>query len=132
MSTFETVQRRIINEMNKSNNPDNISWANIMLKHTARLTDVTEQKKFWNWFTNPGDTDIPDIDKWTDVPAPTNIGSLVTVPDEEKGSIELENTFHVNGLATYVTTKPRTGTQTSVPLPLDHLCVDVEDEKSIE
>ena len=118
--------------MNVVNNPDSITWANIMLKHTARLTDVNEQKKFWNWFTNPGDTDIPATEKWTEIPAPMDIDSLVTVPlhDEEKGSIELENTFRVNGLATYVLTKPRTETQTLTPLPLDHLCVDVEDEKS--
>ena len=133
MSTFETVQRRIVNEMNAVNNPDSITWANIMLNHTSRLTDVNEQKKFWNWFTNPGDKDLPVTDKWVDVPA-VDLESLVTVPlhDEEKGCIELENSFRVNGLATYVSTKPRTERQTLKPLRLDHLSVSAEDEKSPE
>ena len=110
MSTFERVQRNILRDMDASKVHTAHGWANIMLRNTTRLTDVEEQKKFWNWIQNPEDEERPEpvceiFEKHTleDIP------KFVTVnnPDDEKSSIELEQECTRNGSSTYIKVKPR-------------------------
>ena len=68
MSTFERAHKRIIQDINSTQNLDSVAWANIMLKHTSQLTDSDEQQKFWNWMTNPTDCDLDKTTKFVDMP----------------------------------------------------------------
>ena len=126
MTTFETVKRRIQADMDSVTAHDGLSWANIMLKHTAQLVDEKEQHLFWSWFTNPGDADIPATDSdWIAV-VPTEVPKHVTV-----NGLQLENRIKKNGLATFVSTCPvQTDCRKSERLSLGRSCGDGEDEKS--
>ena len=128
MSTFERAQKRIIRDIEASQNIDSITWANIMLKHTAQLTSESEQKKFWNWMTNPSDADLDDTTNFTPMPEPTEVQPVVTAIEDNE-EIELENQWKQNGLCTFVRTVPKRGTRTSDPLLSDPKSSDEEDEK---
>ena len=134
MSTSKQASRRILRDMAASQAPDAISWAHILLRHTANITDEAEQHKFWNWMQNPGDSDLPETSSWGATPEPQDIGTQVTVSvsnDEEKTSeLTLQNTFKQNGMATYVFTEPKTSHQTSVPSQSRLECEDALDEKT--
>ena len=126
MSTFETVRRRLMRDFRETPNMDGMQWANIMLKHTARLTDEEEQKKFWNFMQNPGDADLDETTEWAPVPEPTEVQQFVTAYGDDPKEIELENRFKQNGLCTFISTTSRTSEQTQLDLQYD----SEEDEKA--
>ena len=113
MSTFERVKRNILRDMAGSKTHTSESWANIMLTHTNRLTDVKEQKKFWAWIQNPEDSeDIVDPIIETFEKHVEDIPSEVTVSyqhenDEKAQEIVLENTVERNGMAVFIKTVPK-------------------------
>ena len=128
MSTFERVQKRILREMESCQSIDSMTWANIMLRHTAQLTSETEQKKFWNWMTNPSDADLAETTIFTPMPEPTEVQPTVTAIEDNE-EIELENRWKQNGLCTFIRTAPKRGTRTSGLLLSGRKCEDEEDEK---
>ena len=110
MSTFERVQRNILRDMDGSKVHTAASWANIMLRNTTSLTNVEEQKKFWNWIQNPEDDERPPpVCEIFEKHTLEEIPKYVTVPnpDDEKSSIELEQECVRNGAAMYIKVKPR-------------------------
>ena len=125
MSTFETVKRRLMRDIQQTPNMDGMQWANIMLKNTTRLTDEEEQKKFWNFIQNPGDVDLEETTKWDTIPEPTEVQQFVTAYDDDHKEVELENRFMQNGLCTFISTTNRTSGQKQLDLP----CDSEEDEK---
>ena len=129
MSTFEKAQARIMRDMASIRVHDGMTWANIMLKHTTQLTSLEEQKKFWNWMTNPSDADIDKTMEWEPVPEPVDIDGIVTAP-EDGTDIELVNEMSQNGLCTYVSTVPKIRRKMSGLTLSDLTCVDEEDEKA--
>ena len=128
MSTFERAHKRIIHDINSTQNLDSVAWANIMLKHTSQLTDSDEQQKFWNWMTNPTDCDLDKTTKFVDMPVASDPEPFVTAEENDE-TIELENKWVQNGLCTYIKTVPKRGTRTLGRLQLDHSSLDEEDEK---
>ena len=127
MSTFETVKRRLLRDIRDTPNMDGMQWANIMLQNTSRLTDEEEQKKFWNFISNPGDADLDETTDWTPIPEPTEVQQFVTGYDDDHKEVELENRFKQNGLCTFVSTVSRTSGQKRLDLP----CDSEEDEKAL-
>jgi hypothetical protein len=86
-----------------------MSWANIMLNNTARLTDVEEQKLFWAWIQNPMDDERAGplctmFEKHTLENIPTRI--TVPHPEDEKRSVELEQEVTRNGAAMFIKVRP--------------------------
>ena len=131
MSTFEKVKRNILRDMDRSMTHTAASWANIMLKNTARLTDVGEQEKFWGWMCNPEEDDT--------VPTPvcntcvhSQIDEIPTYEmhvdndDEKSVCVKMKNTYVRNGLGMYIKTEPvvNTNSLTLEPSPtdLDSIC----------
>ena len=120
MSTFERVRAGILRDMAGDATHTAESWAEILLRNTARLTDVKEQEKFWAFLSNPQDNeDIPTpvIEPYT--PTTELREEFTTVPlkeeNEEKAQdVELQNQYHRNGMTCYVLTK--TDSETSEPL----------------
>ena len=113
MTTFERVRRNILRDMASSKVHTAESWCNIMLSNTADLTNVEEQKKFWNFLQNPTDEerDPPICDVFEhckiDTPATTVVDNIV-----------LHNTFTRNGMTMYQQVVPE--------------IMDEKEEKSVE
>jgi hypothetical protein len=83
-----------------------------MLNNTASLTNVTEQKKFWNWIQNPEDDDRPApicelFEKHTLEDIPRYVKVTTNTDDEKSTTVELEQECHRNGAAMYIKVKPR-------------------------
>ena len=112
MSTFERVKRNILRDMDLSKVHTAQSWCNIMLQNCDRLTNVDEQKKFWNWMVNPhDDEDHPAVEcDMFDEHKPIDQVKRVTVPkntdDEKSEEIVLENEYKRNGQAMFIKVKP--------------------------
>ena len=109
MTTFERVKRNILRDMAGNKCHTAMSWANIMLTNTARLTDVEQQKLFWAWLQNPMDDERePPLCEIFEKHNMDDIPRFVTVPnpDEEKGSIELEQEVTRNGATMFIKIRP--------------------------
>ena len=106
-----------------SRNHTGLSWANIMLQHTAPLTDEKEQALFWNWLTNPDDlecmhTTIGPVPEYNEAPEKLTLGKT-----------EINNAFHTNGLCRYVSTEPSQDSSTQTQPRLLSANSDGGDEK---
>ena len=130
MSTFERAKRNILRDMAASSCHTAESWAHIMLKNTARLHNVEDQKKFWSFLTNPEDDEdipMPTVAVMQDQKEDLPDAVMVETPD---GDVEMEREYHRNGQGIYVYSRPKTATKKLLPLltGLDSLSLD-EDEK---
>ena len=114
MSTFERVKRNILRDMELSKVHTAASWCNIFLKNCDRLTDIDEQKKFWNWFANPyDDENHPEVqcDIFTEhkpIEQVKHITVAKNSDDEKSEEIVLEQEYTRNGLAMLIKVKPVT------------------------
>ena len=129
MTTFEKAKMRIERDMKNMFAPDAQAWANIMLEHTAQLTDPDEQKKFWQWMVNPYDTDTAHVNEWAPVSEQRQIEQVGTVQDGDS-TVELHNQCHQVGGTTFIKTTPRIMNQTLEPLP-PHLEYDTSDDEKV-
>ena len=85
------------------------SWANLMLKHTSRLTDVKEQENFWTFLCNP--TDHEDI-------TPPTFTEMTHEPIEQPATtvineVEYEHEYNRNGMGLFITSRPKIDSKTS-------------------
>ena len=113
MSTFERVKRNILKDMQGTKAHTAESWAKIMLMNTARLTNVEEQAKFWEWMQNPEDDEreaplCEAFENHTRITVPAEI----TVPcreedDEKTKEVVLEQESFRNGLSMFIRVKPK-------------------------
>jgi hypothetical protein len=97
MTTFERVRRNILRDMASSKVHTAEGWCQIMLSNTANLTNVEEQKKFWNFLQNPADEeraapicDVFEKHQKIEMPETTVVDNVV-----------LHNTFTRNGMTVY-------------------------------
>ena len=85
MTTFERVKKRILKDMAASTTHNAESWVNIMLRNTALLTNVEEQKKFWEFIQNPEEDERP----------PPQIDVFEThLPDDIPNTVDIEGPLH--------------------------------------
>ena len=116
MSTFETVKENMLKDMARNQVHTAESWADILLRNTARLTDCEQQHLFWNWMTNPENDEAIPACKIVDGPqAKEVLPAHTSVPyradeEEKEHDVSLKNTYHKNGLGCYVLTAPATKT----------------------
>ena len=124
MSTFERAKRNLLADMAACKVHTAESWANIMLRNTARLTSEQDQAKFWSFMTNPDDNE--------DVPAPVlepanhtmctqdpTVVCKAKADDDEKGGemeVEIENSYHREGMTMFIQSRPKSNQEESVPL----------------
>ena len=114
MSTFERVKRNIVKDMERSKVHTAMSWANILLQRTARLTDIEEQKKFWEWIENPEEEERLIPSKYTNVThkpllIPSHVRALSVLEnsdDEKENEIELHQETVREGFTTYIKVTP--------------------------
>jgi len=122
MSTFEKVRRNILRDMSLSKTHTAESWANIMLSNTGRLTDVLQQHLFWQWMSNPMESeDIPDavIESMEHTQIETPEYTSVPMQDDEKETeIQMRNEYYRNGQGVYIRSTPISATE-SKPLLVD-------------
>ena len=100
MTTFVRVKANIILDMERTARHSPESWADILLRNTARLTNTEEQKKFWHWLLNPEGYEECDSMQFETV----DPNRTITIPeqqtviqmdvDDEKGSNEVEMNYH--------------------------------------
>ena len=127
MSTFERVRKNILRDMASCKVHTSESWAQILLTNTCRLTDVEEQKKFWNFMTNPqDDEEIPKVTEF----APY-VHEEQTEEITECDDMTLENHYHREGATMFVRTEPiQKGSEVSDMLPIGQMSLNLdEDEK---
>ena len=119
MSTFEKVRRNILRDMSLSKTHTAESWANIMLSNTGRLTDVHQQHKFWQWMSNPMESeDIPDsiIESMEHTRIETPEYTTVPMLDDEKETeVRMRNEYFRNGQGVHIRSTPISATE-SEPL----------------
>ena len=127
MTTFERAKKNILADMAACRVHTAESWANIMLKNTARLTKKEDQAKFWGFLTNPDeDEDIPmptlERAEHYCIEKPTIVTTPLKITDDEKDGtreVEMENRYHREGFTMFIETKPRAETSMSMPLLAD-------------
>ena len=127
MSTFERVRKNILRDMASCRVHTSESWAQIILRNTSRLTDVEEQKKFWNFMTNPqDDEDIPKVTEFAPYVHEEKTDEITKCDD-----MTLENHYHREGATMYVRTEPiQTGSEAlDMSLVGQRLLTLDEDEK---
>ena len=134
MSTFLKVKQSVTKDMEGRNCHTAESWATILLNNTSRLTDPVEQEKFWKWMTNPSEVeDLPppvlkpyshSEDRVVEFQGKI-LGSQIE-EDEKTEEVTYTNTYKKNGMASFILTKPKTETETSLVLPTgqDQLLLD--------
>ena len=114
MTTFERVKRNILKDMERSKVHTAMSWANILLQRTVRLTDIEEQKLFWKWIENPEEEErlmSPEFINITHIPLliPSKITALSVSEDpedEKQEEIELRQETVREGFTTFITVTP--------------------------
>jgi hypothetical protein len=108
MTSFEKVKKGILKDMDASRTHTAMSWANIMLRNCNRLTSVAEQHKFWEWFTNPEDDELPPVvcEKFEHCHISTPKYTTAPTDDEKTPDVTFENTYTRNGCAMHVVSKP--------------------------
>ena len=122
MSTFERVRKNILADMEAHKTHTAESWADIMLRNTARLTSEKEQAKFWAFMMNPNDEEdlpTPQLEPWNneEIDQPETVKLLVRDEDDEKGTeVELENVYERRGQTMYIKTRVKRDQEESTPL----------------
>ena len=114
-SHFEKVKSKLLKDIESGKVHNQISWANIILKHAAHIRTIEDQKSFWNFLMNPNDNYNYTEPKFEMVDLPEKVlihkFEKMTVKDEEDEKtgvmdITLENTHHLNGLTSYIQVTP--------------------------
>ena len=127
MSTFLKVKQSVTKDMEGRNCHTAESWATILLNNTQRLTDPVEQEKFWKWLVNPEEEDHlppPELKPYDhkEEQIVEFQGSILgsDIDEEEKTEeVTYTQTYKKNGFASFILTKPKTETETSLVLPSD-------------
>ena len=130
MSTFERAKRNLVRDMASSRTHDAVSWANIMLRNTSRLTNIEDQHKFWDFMCNPyDDEDLPPC-----VIAPHEHQEPECPTSYKCGDVDMTSEYLVDGHALYVKTAPKIESEKSVALPIGQISLqsDSDDEKAFE
>ena len=141
MSPFERCKRNILRDMAASKTHTADSWARIMLENTSRLTKIEDQRKFWEFLSNPYDVeDIPapvveQMDHMK-IAQPRQYTAPAIKHDDEKESKEevvIVNEYFRNGATLHIRSKPiNTDSSRSLPSLIDLGCVHEDsDEKTI-
>ena len=140
MSTFERCKRNILRDMAASKTHTADSWARIMLENTARLTNVEDQRKFWEFISNPYDVEdipAPVVQKMEHIKIdqPRQYTAPAIKHDDEKESKEevvIVNEYFRNGATLHIRSKPvNTNSSRSLPSLIDLGCAHEDsDEKT--
>ena len=115
MSTFDRVKTAILRDMASAQTHTASSWATILLRNTNRLTDVSEQKKFWNWLANPQELEressvVGTVEPPTEpvvFPKTYEMPLLADGDDEKCPVVTMEQTVRRNGLACYINVRKK-------------------------
>ena len=130
MSTFERARKNILKDIASTRVHDGMSWANILLKNTSRLTNMEDQKKFWDFLCNPDDNEyLPKCEVMSYEHKEPECPDSYTI-----GDIEMKSDYAVDGHAMFVRTGPSEAIDKSVKLLTGQheLSLDSDDEKSPE
>ena len=120
MTSFERCKLGILRDMAGCSTHNAESWCSIMLRNTAGLTDVDQQRLFWNFLQNPEDDDRPPpeveiFEKHVRADLPKTC-----VVDVDGKTVVLEQTVVRNGQSVHICLKP---------VPTDQCDEKQDDEK---
>ena len=110
MNILDRVKRDVKREMDTQSCHTGLSWADIMLRHSTRLTKLADQKLFWEWLMDPTEERDPGFLSFESVnPEKIQLLERYTVAcgdDEKSEDITMVNTIRREGLVTFITSAP--------------------------
>ena len=116
MKIIDRVKRDIMREIDSQQTHTGFSWADIMLRHSSRLTERVDQEAFWRWIVDPNEDREVNM-TFTEIdPSKVDLATQYTTPVEEKddekcGEVQMENKIHREGFVTYISSKPVNGAE---------------------